>query len=120
LLTDVLFRRLAVEAVAARPAGSWLARIAWPSQGFDDASHCSDLPFFFDVLADPTARRLLGTAPPQHIADELHGAAVRLLRGQPPEWDEWTPTRGATRVFDPTTVTELDGYRDVRVLSSRL
>lgn len=89
--------------------------MAWPSPTTGDARHCVDLPFFFDILGAPTVRRLMGTEAPQQVADELHGAAVRLLRGQVPDWEAWTPDRGATRVFNTTTTTELDGYSDVRV-----
>ncbi|WP_159501436.1 carboxylesterase/lipase family protein [Microbacterium sp. 18062] len=118
LLTDALFRRLALDVATARgTAATWLARVGWTSPAFGDALHCLDLPFFFDVLGSPTVYRLVGPQAPQQIADDLHGAAVRLIRGHEPQWEAWTPERGATRVLNTTIVTELDGYADVRPLS---
>jgi para-nitrobenzyl esterase len=131
--TDLIFRRLALETVAARAqtgrdwtggggqaggrAASWLARVAWPAPSLGAAVHCVDLPFFFDLLADPTVERLIGAGAPQALADELHGAAVKLIKGEDPPWEAWTPGRGATRVLDAVCRTELDGYADVRALS---
>ncbi|MFE4574368.1 carboxylesterase/lipase family protein [Streptomyces chartreusis] len=121
LAADTLFHRLALEVVEARAqAPSWLARFDWRSPITGDAPHCIEMPFFFDILDAPSARHLLGDAPPQTVADELHGAALSILRGNQLHWEPWTPAQGAMRVLDTTCSTEPDAHHLIRQLSQRL
>lgn len=112
--SDTVFRRLVVETAAARgDAKTWTARFSWRSPTFGIAMHCVDMPFFFDVLHEPSVYKLVGADAPQHIADELHGAAVAFIRGEELAWPAWTSGDGSTRVFDDPTRTQRHGYRDV-------
>ena len=105
LETDRMFRlpsvRLA-EAQADLRARTYAYLFSWRSPAFDgriQAGHSLELPFMWDNVADPMARRLIGDAGPQALADEMHGAWVRFITSGDPGWPAYDLQRRATRDF---------------------
>jgi para-nitrobenzyl esterase len=58
------------------------------------SGHALELPFVFDTLATCAGpKAILGEAPPQALADRIHGIWVDFVRGGEPAWpayDGWT------------------------------
>ncbi len=54
----------------------------------------------------------LGEAPPQSLADDMHGAAVKFIKGEDPGWPAYGEARDV-RVFDTPSTVIPDGYADV-------
>ncbi|WP_243062491.1 carboxylesterase/lipase family protein [Humibacter sp. RRB41] len=116
-LTDRMFRVYALRIAQARGAApTWLYRFSWRSPNFGIAVHCNDVPFFFDCLAADKVDAIAGDRPPQALADDIHGAAVRFVRDSDPGWPRYAAERGETRVFDTPSTVVLDGYAEVRPL----
>lgn len=44
--------------------------------------HCIDMGFAFDLLEEPMAAPLIGTNPPQNLADDFHGQWVAFTKGE--------------------------------------
>jgi para-nitrobenzyl esterase len=84
---------------AAAGAATWLYRFAWPSPILGDAGHCLDIPFFFDCLTSEGVSDLVGPDPPLSLATEVHGAAVRFIRGENPGWPSHTTSSPAVRTY---------------------
>jgi para-nitrobenzyl esterase len=117
-VTDKMFRVGALTVVEARGAAStWLYRFAWRSPIHGLAIHCLDVPFFFDGLALDGVTAIAGDAPPQPLADEVHGDAVAFVATGDPGWPAYADD-GATRVFDAPSRTESHGFDPVRALVS--
>ncbi|MFJ6653441.1 carboxylesterase/lipase family protein [Microbacterium sp. NPDC091313] len=118
--SDRIFRSGVAEVAAARGAApTWMYRFSWRSPVIGWACHCLDVPFWFDVLDAPGVREIAGDAPPRGLADDLHAAAVQLVREGDPGWAAWSQHPGTTRVFGgdasaPDVVA--DGYASVRAL----
>jgi para-nitrobenzyl esterase len=114
IVTDRLFRIPAIrmaEARATAPAATYVYEFAWRSPQFNarlGASHAVEIAFVFDNLAQPENEPLIGSAPPQPIADVMHAAWVAFARnGVPrspamPDWPRYDLTRRATMRFDST------------------
>jgi carboxylesterase type B len=88
-VTDVLFRSVIPRLATARraaPAGTWAWSFDWPSAVSGGASHCIDLPFFFDLLDAEGVPTALGAHPPQELATAVHGDVVRFIHGVDPDW----------------------------------
>jgi para-nitrobenzyl esterase len=119
-ITDRMFRTLVVKIANARGvAPTWTYRFAWRTPMFGSAVHCLDVPFFFDCLDREHVDRLAGPTPSQDLANEVHGAAVKLIESGNPGWTAWSAHEGSTRLFDAVAgaPTELsDGFREVRSL----
>jgi para-nitrobenzyl esterase len=105
LETDQTFRipgiRLA-EAQVANGARTFAYLFSWRSPAFEgriQAGHALDLPFMWNNLDDPMARRLIGDDPPQALADEMHGVWVRFIAGGDPGWPAYDLSRRTTREF---------------------
>ena len=101
LATAVLFRRPVLETAQARTLGgarTWLYDFAHPSAVTGLAGHCLDLPFTWDALGAEGATTVLGDAPPQALADAMHGAWVAFVSDGDPGWPA-TGTRVQGRVF---------------------
>lgn len=112
-VTDAVFRRFNREVAEARgTAATWLYRFSWRSPKLGHASHCFDLPFFFDCLGSARIAKSFGDNPPQSLADDMHGAAVRFIRGNDPGWSAYGVARDV-RAFDTPSVVLRDGYADV-------
>lgn len=88
LATDWFYRIPALRLAEAVP-GSHVYEFAWRSPQFDGglgACHASELGFVFDNLHDPTYRPMLGSHPPQALADTVHGAWVAFAETGDPGW----------------------------------
>ncbi|WP_036319940.1 carboxylesterase/lipase family protein [Microbacterium indicum] len=107
--SDMLFRRHVPEIADAHGPATSVYRFAWPSPTMRWALHCLDVPFFFDALGAPGVARVAGAHPPQALADEIHGAAVRFVTTGEAPWDPWP----RTRVLGRRSRTVDDGYASV-------
>ena len=79
---------------------------AWPSPAYDGrlrACHAVEIGFVFDTLADPSGQPLLGTEPPQALADTMHRAWVSFITTGDPGWPAYDLARRAVMRFDATS-----------------
>lgn len=95
LATDLLLRAPATRAAQARSGtATHLYEFSWPSAVRDlRAAHALEIPFVFDVLADPESLRIAGADAPQSLATAMHDAWVRFIHDGDPGW----PAYGAQR-----------------------
>ncbi|MFF2052383.1 carboxylesterase/lipase family protein [Leifsonia sp. NPDC058194] len=117
-VTDTLFRAPALAISLARAeaaAPTWLYRFAWPSGVSGSATHCLDVPFWFDGLDRERVDALAGDNPPQRLADDVHGAAVAFIRSGEPGWAAFAADRTAF-VFDTPSHAEQGAYADAAAL----
>jgi carboxylesterase type B len=73
----------------------------WAAPGLG-AVHGMEVPFVFDTL-DTHSRLfgpLLGTDPPQKLADAMHGAWVSFAATGDPGWPGYEPADRTTMLFD--------------------
>jgi para-nitrobenzyl esterase len=113
--TDVLFRSTCSRVARARRGSSktWLYSFEWCSPVTGSATHCADIPFFFDVLDAPGMQDTLG-ATPQSLATRLHGEAVGFARGAILSWNPASGRRGdEARIYDTVSITASGRYNDV-------
>lgn len=95
-VTDAMFRTVVPLVAQHRdPETTWAYRWSLPSIASGLAEHCHDLPSLFDCLSAPDVDAFAGAEPPQRLADELHGAAVRFVTDGDPGWAPWGGTRTA-------------------------
>ena len=74
---------------------------AWPAPGLG-AVHAVEVPFVFDTL-DKDSRLfgpLLGTDPPQELADAMHAAWISFAATGDPGWPGYDLERRTTMLFD--------------------
>jgi carboxylesterase type B len=98
-VTDTLFRAACPRTAFSRRdalAGTWLYSFEWPSPVLGGATHCVDIPFFFDVLDAPGVIEALGPKPPPELATLMHADIVGFVRSQAPTW-----ARATGRLGDP-------------------
>ncbi|CAH0204481.1 carboxylesterase family protein [Microbacterium sp. Bi121] len=116
-ISDHVFRVLVPRVAEARSgadAETWAYRFSWVSPVKGWACHCLDVPFWFDGLDREKVANLAGVAPPQALADDMHGAAVAFIVGGDPGWPAWSKEPGTARVFDaPASGTHRDAYASV-------
>ena len=91
LLTEQMFRLPLMRWVRARIDGgaanrTWLYDFRRPSSPLGLASHCTELPFAWDLLGADGVARSIGDNPPQPLADLMHHSWVRFLRDGDPGW----------------------------------
>jgi len=106
-ISDHVFRVLVPRVAEARSganerradAGTWAYRFSWVSPAKGWACHCLDVPFWFDGLDREKVANLAGEHPPQELADEMHGAAVRFIVDGDPGWPAWSTDPGTARIF---------------------
>jgi len=119
-VTDRVFRRHVLSWAALRSgaaAPTFAYDFAWPSGSSDLAGHCLDVPFAWDVLGDEHVARLAGEAPPQELADAVHGAYVAFVRDGDPGWPAWDG-EGPVMTWDTrSAVTDAAAYRSARRLA---
>lgn len=87
------------EAGAGADADTWAYRFSWRSPLSGHATHCLDVPFWFDCLDDEHVPDQTGEAPPQALAAEMHAAATRFVTAGDPGWPSWTARPGTSRDF---------------------
>ena len=90
---------------------TWLYDFAFRSAADGLAAHCYDLPFAWDVLAAEGVGRVLGDAPPQHLADAMHADWVSFIGTGRVSWTSTEVSPHGARVFDRTVVFEPEAYR---------
>ena len=112
-VSDRVFRSLVVRvAETRRDARTWTYRFASASPTNGWSYHCLDVPFWFDCLDDQHVARIAGPNPPQHLADEMHAAAVAFIRDGDPGWPAWRTEPGITRVFGDQPALSRSAYDD--------
>ena len=128
LVTDWFYRipalRLAEANTRRRPGSAFVYEFAWQPPTFGGrlgACHASELPFVFDALDDAGLARLLGTAPPQRLADAMHAAWVAFATTGDPGWPTYDVQRRTTMRFDdPACTMENDPRAAERELWERV
>jgi para-nitrobenzyl esterase len=123
IATDWFYRipsiRMA-EAHARQSAGAtYLYEFAWQSPMFDGrlgSCHALEIPFVFDNLDKKGFEELMGTHPPQHVADAMHAAWVAFATNGTPGWPQFDLPRRATMRFDTTSELVEDPRSAERVL----
>ena len=114
LLSVSTFRRWVPEVATARSregqGPTWVYDFRWPNPAHGLATHCCELPFTWDNLADPAVAWSCGPGAPQDLADAMHGAWVRFITTHEAPWAPWRPESPRTMVFDAHP-SERDGYR---------
>ena len=109
-LGDWFFRIPSLRVAEARQANgaeTFVYEFCWPSPQFDGqlgACHALEVGFVFDNLDDPLGVPMLGSAPPQQLADEMHGAWVAFAKTGAPGWAPYGSGR-TTRRFNETSAT---------------
>ncbi|MFF3372264.1 carboxylesterase/lipase family protein [Streptomyces sp. NPDC002680] len=120
-LTDSTFRAPAVAVAdtrAARELPTWLYEFTWTSPVNGAAFHCLDVPFAFDLLDAEGVTAAAGAAPPQALADAVHGAWVAFVRDLDPgkEWPRYTAEERTAMVWSAEPHVEDDPLRRVRAV----
>ncbi len=123
IATDWFYRIPAIrmaEAHAQQSAGAtYMYEFAWQPPTFDGrlgACHALELPFVFDNLDKKGFEGLMGTDPPQQVADAMHAAWVAFATGGNPGWPQFDLKRRATMRFDATSTLVEDPRSAERVL----
>jgi para-nitrobenzyl esterase len=110
---DWFFRIPAIRVAEARQdrdADTFVYEFLWQSPQFDGrlgACHALEVGFVFDNLDDPSGEPLTGSAPPQSLADEMHGAWVTFVKTGSPGWAPYGAQR-TVRQFDEVSATVND------------
>jgi para-nitrobenzyl esterase len=100
-LSDRAFRAPA-QHLASGSSAAWVYDFRWSSPSGSvpgQAFHCLDVPFAFDNLHEPGVREAAGDAPPQSLADTIHGAWVRFVTDGDPGWARYTTQTRSTMLF---------------------
>jgi len=118
-VTDRIFRRNVVEWVALRSAASaptFGYDFAWRSPVDGLSGHCLDVPFAWDVLAEPYVVRVAGEHPPQALADTVHGAYAAFIRDGDPGWPRWSADGPVMTWDDESRLTDAEAYASAGTL----
>ena len=89
------------EAALSTGAGTYMYEFGWPAPGLG-AVHAIEVPFVFDSL-DKDSRLfgpLLGTDPPQALADAMHAAWVSFAATGNPGWPRFNRETRSTMLFN--------------------
>jgi para-nitrobenzyl esterase len=125
VVTDWFFRIPAIRVAEARAEAAAEAQVAlelaaeptylyefgWRTPqwgGRLGATHAAEVAFVFDNLDDPAGRPLLGDAPPQVLADAMHGAWVAFARTGEPGWPPYGDDR-TVMAFAPESAPTASG-----------
>src|SRR6185295_17742625 len=90
------------DAHAKSPAATYMYEFAWRSPAFNGllgACHALEIAFVFDTLGNAT-EPLMGTDPPQQLADTMHAAWAAFATKGDCGWPKYDPVRRATMRFD--------------------
>jgi para-nitrobenzyl esterase len=113
MMTDWTYRIPAVRLAEACTGTAHMYEFCWQSPAFGGrlgACHTAELPFAFDNLHERSFAGLLGTQPPQPIADAMHAAWVAFVTTGDPGWRAYREDTRTTMRFD-TLVAEVDDAR---------
>lgn len=99
--TDVLFRSVVPRTASARAgADTWVYSFEWVTPVTGGATHCADVPFFFDALDAEGVPEALGAEPPQALATNMHADLVQFAIEGRLDWPTSHGLRGdATRRY---------------------
>ena len=103
VVSDWFFRIPAIRVAEAHAGPTWMYRFDYWSPSFDGrlgACHATEVPFVFDTLDDVTAHPLIGTSPPQAVADTAHSAWVRFVADGDPGWPRYDEGTRTTALLD--------------------
>jgi len=107
IMTDQMFHipaiRLAEAYAGNNSRTAYLYEFAWRSPAFDGkigACHLMEIPFVFDNLHIGDMEVLLGSDPPQEIADFMHTAWVAFAKTGNPGWSHYDLEKRSTMLFD--------------------
>jgi para-nitrobenzyl esterase len=106
------------DAHARNSSATYMYEFAWRSPAFNGllgACHALEIAFVFDTLGNRT-EPLMGTDPPQPIADTMHAAWVAFATAGDPGWPRYDRSRRATMHFDETSVVVEDPRSAERAL----
>lgn len=113
LLTISTFRRWVAEVATARSrrghGPTWAYDFRRPNPNHGLATHCCELPFVWDNLADPAVTSSCGPGASQDLADAMHASWVRFVTTHEAPWVPWHPEARRTMVFDAHPA-EREGY----------
>ena len=87
--TDFMFRIPTLRWADRHGPRTWAYDFRWLSPTLGMAFHCLELPFTWDLLGAEGVTAVAGPNPPQHLADEMHGAWVRFISNGDPGWATW-------------------------------
>lgn len=119
-LTDWFFRMPAIRLTEARAAlgkPSYVYEFGWKTpvmEGVLGACHALEIAFAFDTLGAPDGRGMVGDAPPQALADDMHAAWVAFVATGDPGWTAYGEGRHTRRFGghdDGTVVDDPDRER---------
>ena len=100
-LSDLVFRWPARAFAGAHQGRTHMYELGWRSPacgGTLGAAHGIDVPFVFDTIDLASGEKgLLGSAPPQELANRIHGLWVNFARDGSLPWPEYTA--GDRQVF---------------------
>jgi para-nitrobenzyl esterase len=105
VISDWFFRIPAIRLAEARAAHGlpvWAYEFAWSSPAYDGrlgSCHALEIGFVFDTLGHPSAGAMVGTTPPQALADEIHRAWVAFATDGEPGWPPYETERRCTMRF---------------------
>ena len=75
------------------------------------AAHCLELPFVWDLLDAPGVQEVLGTAPPQPLADLMHADWVGFITYRRCRWPSLTRGRTGAEIYDAESAYATDAYQ---------
>lgn len=93
------------EAQSKNTSATYMYEFAWRSPQFNGllgACHSLEIAFVFDTLGNGT-EPLWGSAPPQRLADTMHGAWAAFAANGDCGWPKYDTSRRATMRFDITS-----------------
>jgi para-nitrobenzyl esterase len=97
LMTDLFFRCPARRTAELHRGRTWVFEFDWRSPALEGqlgAAHAIELPFVFDTLSAASGSEgLVGTNPPQALADSVHALWVRFATDGSLPWSEFDAER---------------------------
>ena len=121
VVTDWFFAVPAIRHAEAREAGggrTWAYRFDHPSSPSENnnlgAAHAVEIPFVFDNIGLAQTAPLIGSNPPQAVADTAHAVWVAFVTSGDPGWAPYTSTTRTTGVLTDTLTVVDDPDGDER------
>jgi para-nitrobenzyl esterase len=123
VITDWFFRVPAIRVAEARAAagatGTWMYRFDYPqpedNHGFG-ACHAAEIPFVFDTAAHNHVPALIGDAPSQAVADQVHRVWVDFITRGDPGWAPHDAVSRTTGLLTENVLSVDDPAGDERAL----